>query len=403
MSHSIRPIDAAETEAYLRVVTTAMGSPVTDDRRRQHGLYSVPERTLAAFDGDEMVAAGQSVPFALSVPGGADIDAAGIKAIGVLPTHRRRGLLTGLMRRLVDDARDRGEPVSILWPTESAIYPRFGYAPATVAARYRLNQGHAPLAPGAPRRGRVRLVPADKAQETVGPVYEALRRQVPGMSARTPALWDRFLSGLAATGTGQVVVVEDEGQVTGYARYSIESGWQPSGPANEVAVSEIAHLSPAAAGALWAYLLDIDLVSAVSCWHRPPDDPLPWLLAEGRRLERHVRDGMWLRLVDVPAALAARRYATEVDVALKVADPFCPWNEGTWHVAGGPEGGTCGPTSRPADLTLDAGALGAAYLGGHPLAALARAGRVVEHTPGAMMAASRAFDWSPAPWAVTWF
>lgn len=403
MPTEIRPITAAETDAYLRVVATAMGSGVSEDRRRQHGLYTVPERTLAAFDGDQLVAAGQSVPFSVSLPGGGELEAAGIKAVGVLPTHRRQGLLTAIMRRLVDDAHDRGEPISILWPTESAIYPRFGYSPATVAARYRLNQGHAPLAPNAPRRGRVRLVPSDKVVETVGPVYEALRRRVPGMAARTPALWDRFLSGLSANGTGQVVVVEDQGHATGYARYSIESGWQPSGPANEVAINEIAHLSPEAAGALWGYLLDIDLVATVSCWHRPPDDPLPWLLAESRRLERHVRDGMWLRLVDVPTALSARKYAAEVDVTFEVTDRFCPWNEGRWHLAGGPDGATCEATSSDADLSLDSATLASAYLGGHTLLALAAGGRVAAVRSDSLLRASQAFDWSPAPWAVTWF
>lgn len=401
MTFQLRPITADETEDYLATVTTAMGSPVSEGRRRQHAMYSVPERTLAAFDGDEMVAAGQSVPFSMSVPGGADVGTAGIKGIGVLPTHRRQGLLTAIMRRLVDDARDRGEAVSVLWPTESAIYPRFGYSPATVAARYRVNQAHAPLVAGTPRSGRVRLIPIDKARDAVGPVYEALRRTVPGMSARTPALWDQFESGLS--GTGNVVVVEEDGQVTGYARYSIEAEWSSSGPANEVNVGEIAYLTSGAAGSLWTYLLDLDLVSVLSCWHRPPDDPLPWLIEENRKLERHVRDGVWLRLVDLPAALAARRYAAPLDVTLEVKDTFAPWNEGRWHVSGDREGAECVRTESEPDLLLDSTTVAAAYLGGHPLLTLAGAGRVDERTPGSLDAASRAFDWSPAPWAVTWF
>lgn len=404
----VRPIEAAEHDAFLDVAATAMGHAGDEQWRGAQRLTAELDRATAAFDGDELVGSAQGVSFAMSVPGGDDVATAGIKAVGVLPTHRRRGILTALMESQLAQARQRGEALSVLWPTESAIYPRFGYAPGTAAASYSLQLGAGAgggataFLPGVDLGdGRARLVPAGKAAATVRPAYEWLRRQVPGMWARTDAWWERWSLDLA--GTTKVVVIDSPGEgVVAYARYSITSGWGATGPANDLHVGELLAHSPAAAARLWRYLLDIDLVASVTCWHRPPDDPLPWLLANSRLLERRLRDGAWLRILDVPAALAARRYRQPTSVVLAVADPQIPENSGRWRLDGGPDGATCTRTDAPADISAGIGALSAAYLGGWSLADLAAAGRVVG-SPEAIAAADAAFTWRPHPWAVTWF
>ena len=406
----IRPIRADEHDAFLDVVSTAMGSSRSDEAGRLlHGLTMELDRTLGAFDGDQLVGTAQGVSFSMSVPGGADVATCGIKSVDVLPTHRRRGLLTALMGEQLGAARERGEALSILWPTESGIYPRFGYAPGTMLCSYLLQLGPGgggssatAFLPGVDLGdGRARLVPAEKAVETVRPVHDGMRSRVPGMWERNEAWWQRWAHD--PSGSATVVVIESPADgALAYARYTVSSQWGHTGPANDLSVSEMLALTPSSAAALWRYLLDVDLVATVSAWHRPLDDPLPWLLSSSRRLERHVRDGVWLRILDVPTALTARRYRAPLSVVIEVADEQVAQNTGRWQLDGSPDGATCVRTAAAADLVLEISSLSAAYLGGHSLSDLAASGRV-RGDAQAIADADLAFTWRPHPWAVTWF
>jgi predicted acetyltransferase len=185
--------------------------------------------------------------------------------------------------------------------------------------------------------------------------------------------------------------------IDGYAVYQVKHDWHIE-RRNELAVEDVQALTAQAYAELWRYLFDVDLMDRITAWNRPSDEPLLHRLQEPDRLRLRLGDGLWVRLVDLPAALRARRYAVPGSIAFRVEDGFCPWNEGTYRLEGGPDGAECRPTGAEPELALSAAELGACYLGGMGFRALARAGRVRELRPGALERADAMFAWDPAPW-----
>jgi predicted acetyltransferase len=194
------------------------------------------------------------------------------------------------------------------------------------------------------------------------------------------------------------VYEEPEGRVTGYVVYSIKSDWAVSEPNNEVRIRELAAATPEAHAATWGFVAELDLVRGLTARNRPLDEPLQHLLADPFAVELTAVDNLWVRVVDVGRALAARTYAQEIDVVLEVTDEVCPWNQGRWRLSGGPKGAACSLTTEAADIALTSTELGAAYLGGTSLSALAAAGRVDERHDGAVAATSPAFAHDREPW-----
>jgi predicted acetyltransferase len=168
-------------------------------------------------------------------------------------------------------------------------------------------------------------------------------------------------------------------------------------------VREVVAANPDAYRALWRLLLDVDLTRSVQFGFAAADEPLYHLVNEPRKLGARLLDGLWVRLVDLPAALAARRYVAPVDVVLEVTDPVLADNTGRWHLVGDAESASCTRTDRPADLALDVHALAGAYLGGAALASLGAAGRVTERAPGSLARASVGFGWYRSPSATEVF
>jgi predicted acetyltransferase len=358
------------------------------------------DRTLVVTDGEEVVGHTFAAARDLSVPG-AVLPAAHVTGVGVAPTHRRRGILTRLMQRQLRDLRDAGrEPLAVLWASEARIYPRFGYGLASTRLELTIDPREVKL-PAATAGGRLRAgAPADLLPELTK-VYDTLRPDRPGWSSRDDTWWAQVLADHPGNREGaterRVVVHEGEGGVDGYALWRSKAGWTETGPNGEVRVSEIAAADPVAYAALWRFLLGIDLARRVTYEFAAVDDPLLHLASDPRQLGTHFSDGLWARVVDLPAALAARRYASEVDVVFEVSDPLLSENAGRWRLAGGPGGATCERTDAAPDLAADITDLGAAYLGGTSLAALARAGRVRELRPGTLNPASTAFGWHRLP------
>jgi predicted acetyltransferase len=356
------------------------------------------ERMHAARSDGRTVGGAGAFSFDLSVPGGS-VPTAGVTVVGVYPTHRRRGVLRELMRVQLDDVRERGEPLAALWSSEERIYGRFGYGMASLSGEMRLLRDRAGLADLADPSGSVRLVEADEALELFPLVWDAVRQQRPGMFARSRAWWEtRTLldpeEWRRGGGPKRYVAVEFDGSVEGYAVYRHAPSWEAGVSTGELRVGEALGSTPRGTRETWAYLLGIDWVETITAYLLPPDHPLLFLLAEPRRMRLRVGDGLWLRLVDVRAALSARGYAEDGEIVLEVADPFCPWNEGRWLLAGG----EAARTERPADLRLDVTALGSAYLGAFSFAQLADGGRVEELSAGALGRADRLFASPRAPW-----
>ncbi|MET9292638.1 GNAT family N-acetyltransferase [Streptomyces sp. NPDC003077] len=424
MTTELRTLRPEQWDHWYGRLERAFGAVVESPEER--GLYeelTETERSLALWDGDECVGTAGAFSFRMTVPGGALVPTAGVTMVSVQSTHRRRGLLRQMMRRQLTDVRERNEPLAVLTASEPAIYGRFGYGAATEAISVTVDTTRVTLAtpeikePGTLPDGhgadggrpahhvdevRMRLVTPEEGLEACERVYARLVPRRPGMLARQPG-WEREPildpeSERHGAGVLLCVLAEVDGEPRGYARYAIKSDWGPGGADGTVLVRDVEALDPVVYAALWRYLAGIDLTTKVFVRNLPADDPVLHLVSDIRRCQVGVRESMFVRTVDVGAALAARTYATPVDVVLDVTDPFCPWNEGRWRLSGDGKGAVCERTSDPAELTLSARDLGSVYLGGYALTALAAAGRVREVRQGALREASVAFGSDVKPW-----
>ncbi|MCX5378348.1 GNAT family N-acetyltransferase [Streptomyces sp. NBC_00091] len=406
MALEMRILKRDEWDVWFDHLELAFGgvAEVRESRELFRSLTE-PDRSLGVWDGGDCVGSASAFSFRLSVPGGALVPAAGVTMVGVAPTHRRRGVLTSLMRRQLDDVRAGGEPLAVLTASDPAIYGRFGYGTAAYAMSVDIDTTRVRLSvPPGTDGVRLRLVDPEKALADCERVYAALVAGRPGMLARRPG-WERqAVLDPEAQRDGasplKCVVAEDaDGEVVGYARYRVRPDWEQTGSDGKVQVGEVDALDPAAYAALWRYLFEIDLTWHVRAFMRPVDDPLFHLVSDVRRVRVRQRDALHVRLVDLPAALEARAYGAPLDVVLEVEDALCPWNAGRWRLTAGAGGSAqCTRTEDPADLELSVRELGSAYLGGITLTSLAAAGRVRELRPGALREASRAFTGDVAPW-----
>lgn len=402
MAYPLRPIAPEQFRDFAATAERAFGEDLHDDEvERDLNVFEF-ERSLAAFDGNRIVATAGAFSLELTVPG-TTVPAAGVTFVGVLPTHRRRGILTSIMERQLGEVHDAGrEPIAALWASEASIYGRFGYGIAAHHALVSVPRATAALRPDAPSAGAtLELGSPDEHRKELAAVHDAVRAERPGFFRRDERWWAvRLHDAERRRGGGSalcsLVASTAEGPV-GYALYRTTPRWDEASVAGgTVDVVELV-AGPAGSHAdLWRALLHLDLMTCVRA-RVAPDDPLFALLANPRPAAPRLVDNLWVRLVDVGPGLAARRYATPVDLVLDVRDERCPWNAGRWRLSGDRSGATCEPTSDPADLTLPAEALGAAYLGGTTLASLAVAGRVDEATAGAVAAASAAFGWHRLP------
>ncbi|MFE7229778.1 GNAT family N-acetyltransferase [Streptomyces sp. NPDC002405] len=388
---------------YDNLIRAFGGVPEPAEEREAWDSLTEPDRSLGVWDGDMCVGTAGAFRFRITVPGGDSLPAAGITMVSVAATHRRRGVLTSMMRRQLDDVRAWGEPLAVLTASEPAIYGRFGYGAATFQLSAEIDTDRAGLTvPAGTDDVRLRYAaPADVLDDCEA-VYARLVPGRPGMLARQPG-WERLAlidpeSARDGASPLQCVVAERAGEVTGYARYRVKPGWGVGGHEGTVLLNDLAALDPESDAALWRFLFGIDLTSTLIVRERPVDDAWQYLVSDIRRCRPRLRDVLYVRLVDVGAALAARTYQTPVDVVLEVADDFCPWNAGRWRLTGDAKGASCERTSDAADLSLSVRELGAAYLGGVPLSGLAAAGRVRELRRGALSEASVAFGSAVAPW-----
>jgi predicted acetyltransferase len=323
------------------------------------------------------------------------------------------------MRRQLTDVSQGSEPVAALFASEAAIYGRFGYGSAAPAQSFEIRKGDGrvqiPATSDPAGSGEVpvlRLAEPGAAVSELAAVYDAVRRDRPGMIAMDERWWNAELADPEWARDGEsllrCVVAEGRSGPRGYALYTTKNEWDSDGiPGGLLSVSELFATDPVACAALWADLLSRDLVGVVRARRRPTDDPLPYLLNDPRRVRARAADGLWIRVVDLPSALRARRYSATVDVVIEVVDDLLPANSGTWRLAAGGLADrsepSCERTRAPADIRLPVSALGAAYLGGTRLGGLAAAGVICERRPGAIAELSAAMWWDPAPWAPIMF
>jgi predicted acetyltransferase len=398
---TIRSIVPDELSMFIQALERAFHGRFKEEELEQERLIAELDRYFAAFDGDDIVGTAGACSTELTVPGGLSLHAPGITAVGVLPSHRRRGINTRLMGTLLDQAAERGEPLAYLWATESPIYGRFGYGMASLCAELEVSTDRSGFVPGVSTGGRVRALPRDEALPRMRPVYDAVAASRPGMIAINDRWWTWLFHERKRDEDEPLFFAlheDDEGIADGYAVYKVKHDWAHGMPQNELKLQHLIAADPEATAALWRYLLDVDLVATVKAWDRPADEELLWLVAEPRRLKFTVSDGLWVRLIDIPMSLQGRRYPADGRLVFEVADVFRPSTSGRYELVVDGGEGTCGPTDAEPDLSCGIGALGAAYLGGTSFSQLARAQQVRKMTPSALALADAMFASDPSPW-----
>lgn len=391
---TVRSIDSEELPDVAEVVLAAMINPELPEEVGAR-LHYFPERhgygrILAATDEQgAIVGSTRSHAFDMALPGGVR-RVAGVTGVGVWPTRRRQGVLSALMRRQLADLRAAGEHYAALWASESGIYGRYGFGLAVTEAEAAVEVHHAALHTDAPRDGdlRVRLERPGAARAAVEEVFDRVARTQLGRFARDQAWWDRLSSDDPAVRGGKgplrVSVVQGADGPVGYAVHRAERRWSAHGSKSVLHVQEAVAITPAAHTVLYEHLFSFDLITRVEFAWLAKDDPLEHLLVDHQKLEITPVDSLWIRLVDVPAALSERTYAVPFEVVLDITDRYAPWNAGTWRVKGGTDNARVEATEAAPDVSLDVSHLGAAHLGQRPLLGPLRAGLICEHTPGAV-------------------
>ena len=403
---TIRTITPEEFGSWEEVLGASFGFDPRPDEQEVWKKRAEFDRYLGAFDGTDMVGTGGALTFSMAVPGGASLPVGGVTAIATRPTHRRRGVLTAIMRRLRDQAAERGELISALWAAESLIYRRFGYGVAIEGCDLTIERARALLLDERPAAGRLRQVSGEEARALFPGVYTRATAGIPGTLSRGDLDWDMYFydpehwrDGATAL---RYVVYEDDGGPSGYVLYRQKEEWDGSLARSEVRIGDLQAVDGEAYRALWRYCFGIDLVHVVKARTRRLREPLALLLEDPRHLQGRRSDKIWLSLVDVAGALAARRYSVEGEVVLEVLDDFNPQAGGRFLLRGGPDGAECARTQRSAQVTIASADLAAAYLGDARLNDLAWLGRV-QGKPAAVGLAQRMLQWPVPPWCTVGF
>jgi predicted acetyltransferase len=401
---TLRAGTAEDFDEIYRTLSMSFNEDPDDAVREAERLVFEPERSVLAVAGPAVVGVAAAYTREMAVPG-AVLPVAHVTMVGVEPTWRRQGVLTRMMRHQLTDVRDRGEAVAALWASEGRIYQRYGYGMAARRHSFEIER-EVRLREPAPV-GNLRAARPTDVVSDLQKVYDQVRVERTGWSNRDGTWWEHLLSDVPKRRNGasalRAVLHEGEAGVDGYALWRVQPDWSDTGPNGTVRVREVVAGTLDAYKALWQYLLSVDLTRSTSYWLAALDEPLQYLVDEPRRLGSRIGDSLWVRLVDVPAALAARRYAGPVDVVIEVEDPLIPANNGRWHLVGDPGTASCRRTDRPAGLRAEIAALGAAYLGDASLVTLAAAGRVQEFGEGLLVSASTAFGWHRVPSSVEVF
>ena len=388
----LRNITPDEFERWMSTESRAHGNRLNHDPEHLRPRFDL-SRSIAVFEDGQIVGGCHSHLLEMSIPGGTSA-VAGVSNVEVQPTHTRRGIMTQMMRHQIDGIHERGEPLAALFATESGIYGRFGYGIGAVHEQWSIEKRHSTYDRRHDSPGRLEFVaPVD----IMNKLPEVSRRGTQGRPAvfqRAMHHWedaanDPIHSQGGSGGVFYVAYVED-GRIDGYASYRTQ---RPT-----VTVNELVATTREASAALWRFCFDLDLYERTEAARRPTDDPLPWMLADPRRLQRSARDGLWVRVVDVRAALEQRGYATSDRLVLEIRDDFCDWNQGCWSLEMSSEGGVARSVTGGADLSIDVSALASVYLGAASFDTLQQAGLVDEATSGAVQRADRAFAVALKPW-----
>ncbi|HJS71913.1 MAG TPA: GNAT family N-acetyltransferase [Acidimicrobiia bacterium] len=399
----IRTITEEDVDLFRSRLSRGFGGDADSDETSAERFAAIFEydRTLAAFDGDDIIGTGAAFSLGVTVPGGATVPMGGTTVISVQPTHRRRGVLRALMDRHLADVAERGEPIAGLWASESSIYGRFGYGPASYRHKASIEAKAIEFFEDA-EKGSVRLIDPDHAGPILKDVYEAVRPTRAGMLTRSQDWWTHRLLSDPTSWRGnksslRYATFHEGEEVTGYASYRQKENWEDFLANGEVSVTEVFTTTPRAHTGLWQFLTNIDLFPNLEWWNMPIDDPLVAKVTDSRRVKRTLIDALWIRIMDIPAALSARSYESAGVVTFEVHDATRPDSSGTYRLECRDGIGTCERVGVSADLVFDTSVLGHLYLGGGDAATMAAAGRV-EGDLESVRTLHRLFHTDQPPW-----
>ncbi|NQW16330.1 MAG: GNAT family N-acetyltransferase [Chloroflexi bacterium] len=394
----LRAITKSEVPDFVKAIDLGFGNSTSPSRIEQETRIIEPDRSFVVFDGDQIVGTIGAQTMPLSIPGGETADASGVAYVTVKPSHRRRGILTSMMANQLAQSRDRNEPLIALWASEAAIYGRFGYGVATAVQNVSIKRGETAFRKNfEPAPGHLRMMSASEALPHMKSVWNTAMLTWAGMFERRDHWWGFTTADPEHERHGASdkyrAVYQDKGGPEGYVVYRINSSEMSLNVEELVWNTEDAHRG------LWRFLLDVDLVDTIIYWNAPADDPLQWHLNDSRRLRRSELDGLWLRLVDVKAALEQRHYAKDGELVIQVNDDFCDWNAGTYKLT--VNSGVAEVVSAVADpeIILGVDALASAYLGGISFTTLERAFKVESRSGDALILADEMFKTERLPWS----
>jgi len=408
MSTEVRAATEAELGDYIGCLKTAFLAEreVTAEEVSWKAAHTDLGRTFCAFSDGALCGTARTFPTDLTVPGGS-LRASAITEVTVLPTHHRKGHLRAMMQAMLADASRRAEPVAILTASEWPIYSRFGFGPASERVSFEMRAPDAQFS--APRSGSVAMVGVHELRSLAPGIYDLIRPRTVGALNRDPEWWDSLLNVEVRPGWPapknrvRVVWRDDGGHAQGYVIYDTTEIWSDGVPSGEVQVRELMAATPDAYRELWRYVCELDLVGTVRANHRPVDEPLAHLIADGRVVRTRARiDHLWVRLLDVKECLSGRSYSEPGRVVFEVDDPMSE-SVSRFSVEGDSKGGSAEATTDEPEILLGITELGAAYLGGVSFAALAMSGRIYERAPGSVARADAMFGIRPLPWLTTNF
>ncbi len=388
----LRQVTAAEFEEWVRVEARAYGNRLNADPEMLRPAFDL-DRSIAVFDGGRIVGGAHSHLQKVSIPGG-ESPIAGVANIAVQPTHRRQGIMTRMMHHQLKDVYQRGEPLAGLFASESVIYGRFGYGVGSLREEWSIERAHSRYAHNYDCPGTFAFIDPNEIGKALPDVFRRSTVGRPGVFQKAPHLWEREAAAPEHRhgGRGGIFYVGyyENDRMEGYARYRTNEG--------TVIVQELMAVTQDAVAALWRFCFDTDLVNHAEAERRPVDDPLPWMLADPRRLRRTTRDGLWMRLVDVGAALSQRQYANEGRLVIEVKDDVCPWNARRFELKASTEESDCRVTEASPDMVMGVAALASTYLGTVTFTTLAAAGLAEEKKAGSLDRANRMFSAQQLPW-----
>lgn len=408
MSFDIRPLQAQDVLAFRAAISANFGydlDPEDEASAAHFDAVFASDRMYPAFDGDVIVGTGGDFRLEMTVPGGNQVVTSGLTVITVRPTHTRQGVLTAMMRQHFQQAMDRGEALGALWASEVPIYGRFGYGSSVDMKDVKLDARQAGR--GGNEDGvTVRLVDSAEAERLLPGMFAKAQAKRPAMYTRGADWWthrlfvdpEKHRGGASAL---RHAVAESNGEPVGYVTYRQKASWDLLSE-GEIRIRELIPTTDAGYRALWHYVLNIDLFPIVKYWNTPADDPLTSLVHDGRAVETKVSDGLWTRLIDVPAALEQRKYSRDGKLTFGLSDSFCDWNEGTYRMTVSKGVGRCERVATESEVALDVSTLGALYMGGRDAHALARAGRIAG-TQKAIDRLNEMFRGLPQPWCAEIF